>query len=98
MPHPLYETLHIELTMMLYRHTERPILISKIACILDLGVDVVMVAVHRMLVGEGRLGELVAQNPLLVAVVLDEVREGTTMIQVQLVEAEVPLLARVLTE
>lgn len=58
----------------------------------------VVVAVHRMLVGEHSLGELVAQHPLLVAVVLDEVREGTTMIQVQLVEAEVPLLALVLTE
>jgi hypothetical protein len=73
-------------------------LINKVACFLELGVGVVVVAVHRMLAGESSLVEPVAQRPLLVAVVLEKVEEGVTMIQVPLVEAEAPLLARILTE
>jgi hypothetical protein len=76
-------------------------LIYKVAYFLDLGVGVVEVAVmlvHTMLVGESSLGELVAQRPVLVVVVLEKVEEGVTMIQVPLVEAEAPLLVRVLTE
>lgn len=92
--------------MLYYRHTESLVLVSKIACLLELGEVVVAVVVaevkvmlvHRELVGEGSLGELVAQCPQ-VLVMLKKVEEGTTMIRVRVIETRVlnqPLLALVL--